>query len=297
MEATRRFSAYLQAITASELPGAANLLWAMPGNSRELNERKRLLGFRWGQLAGSPAVEFAQAQTGPGKVTAISSALAGWASVAPSAAKEWIDGQGDPRIRQLYDLALVDGWARNDLPGVTEHILGLGDQQGSDRLMEIVAGEHVRRNPVEAGSWALDLPDGPMRTTAIEEVATRWVWADPSSALDWVASLPGESSMPDTMNLVMGTWARTDLASAGEYLNDLPEGFVKDHAIKAYSATAAAEDPVTGAEWAASISDTALREDSLVSVGRIWLRQDPASARAWLQKSGLSEEAQKRAQL
>ena len=106
VSATQRFASILQTITASELPDAARSLWAKPGNSHEMNERKRLLGYRWGQLAGSAAVEFAQGQTGQGKVTAISAALAGWASVDPNTAKNWIDGQVDPRIRHLYNIAL-----------------------------------------------------------------------------------------------------------------------------------------------------------------------------------------------
>lgn len=293
----QRFTSILQTITASELPEAAKSLWSKPGDSRELNERKRLLGYRWGQLSGSQAVKFAQAQTGQVKVTAISAALAGWSSVDPLAAKQWIDGQVDPRIRHLDDIALVDGWARHDLPGVTRHVLSLTDQLGNERMMEIVAGEQVRQNPAEAGTWALELPEGTLRKTAIEEVAARWAWADPSSALDWVGKLSGDDVMPGTMSLVMGTWARADPASAGDYLNKLSEGLVKDHAIKSYSATAAVENPAAGAEWAASISDSALREATLVPMLRIWLDRDRESALNWLPQSGLSEEARKQLQL
>ena len=292
--ATQRFATALQSITSAELSEAAKALWARAGDSRELNERKRLLGYRWGQLAGAKAVEFAQDQSGQGKVTAISAALAGWASADPAAAKAWIDGQGEPAVRLLYGFALVDGWARSDLAAATNHVLGLPDQPNNDRMMEIVAGEQVRQDPAGAGSWALGLPEGALRSTAIQEVATRLVWADPPAAIDWVAGIPESGQRQDSMSTAMGIWARTDPASAGTYLTEMPEGAAKDRAVGAFSQAAAPEDPGASAAWAATISDATLREQSLVAVARTWLRRDAESAQAWLPQSGLSAEARAR---
>lgn len=289
--ATQRFATALQSITSAELSEAAKALWARAGDSREMNERKRLLGYRWGQLAGAKAVEFAQEQSGQGKVTAISAALAGWASADPAAAKAWIDGQGEPAVRLLYGFALVDGWARSDLAAATNHVLGLPDQPNNDRMMKIVAGEQVRQDPAGAGSWALGLPEGALRSTAIQEVATRLVWADPPAAIDWVAGIPESGQMQDSMSTAMGIWTRTDPASAGAYLTEMPEGAAKDQAVGAFSQAAATEDPGTSAAWAATISDATLREESLVAVARTWMRRDAEAARAWLPQSGLSEEA------
>lgn len=264
---TRRFAAGLELLTAAQAAQAAEVLWTTPADSREMNERKRLLGYRWGQLAGAKSVEFAQAQTGKGKLAAISAALAGWASSDPAAAKGWIDDQVDPGVRMLYDVALVDGWARHDPAATSDYVIGMPKGPNTERMIKIVAGEQLRQDPAAAGSWALALPEPSLRATAVDEVATRWVWADAPAALDWVARIPTSGQMQSTMRTAAGIWARTDPGSAGEYLNEMPEGEARDYAVSAYSLAVAVDNFETGTAWAATISNLVLREESLAAIG------------------------------
>jgi len=288
----RRFSEILEEMTSAEAAEAAKVLWAEPGTSRELAERKRLLAYRWGQVDGANAIAFAEAQKpGQGKVTAISGALAGWASVDPAAAKAFIEAEVSPGLRALYDVALVNGWARVDPGAATNHVLGMNDGPNTTRTMRLLASEQVRQDPEAAGPWALGLPEGGLKAVAINEVATRRVWSDAPAAIDWVASIDSLSAMPEAMTTAMGVWARTNPVAAGEYLNEMPNGGARDHAVGAFSLGAAAEDPERSAMWAGTISDEVLREESLVAVGRTWLRQDRESAESWLAGSGLSAAA------
>jgi hypothetical protein len=291
--ATGRFVDALEEMSASEAADIAKALWARPGNSLEMNERKRLLAFRWGQLEHSKAVEFAQAQSGQGKVTAISASLAGWASVDPGAAKAWIDGQVDPEIRVLYDIALVDGWARADLQAATSHVLGLEADRNAERMLRVIAGEHVRQDPRASGPWALGIPQPELRAAAIDEVATRWVWADPAPAIDWVGGIASEAELGAAMRTAMAIWTRANPQNASDYLNEMPTGLAKDHAVSALSEALAPEDPAASAVWAATVTNPALRESALQKVASAWLHSDREAAVAWLPESGLSEQTQR----
>ena len=78
VEASLRFAGFLKSLQVAGFQEAAEELWATPGAQRDLNERKRLLSYRWGARDGVAAVEFANNQIGEGKVTALSAALSGW---------------------------------------------------------------------------------------------------------------------------------------------------------------------------------------------------------------------------
>jgi len=192
----QRFSAAMQGLrSADAAAAAAKILWARPGRSVEIDERKRLLGYRWGQLGGAQAVDFALTQSGQGKIAVITAAVAGWASVAPAAAKEWIDRQSEPGMAGVFAGALVEGWARHDLAGVTGFVLGLPPKQSSEQMMRTVAGEQLRQNAGGALSWALELPESPLKDAALHEVAARWAWADPAATLAQVTRIPDPAQM------------------------------------------------------------------------------------------------------
>ncbi len=288
VDGTWRFSAALQGLTAVDAASAAKALWARPGRSVEIDERKRLLGYRWGQIGGAEAVKFALAQSGQGKIAVITSAVAGWASVDPAAAKAWIERQSEPGLAGVLASGLVEGWARQDLAGVTGFVLGLPAGQSSEQMMRTVASGQLRQNAGGALSWALELPDSPLKTAAIDEVAARWAWADPAAALAKVTQIPDPAQMQSTTATAMAIWARTDPEAASTYLTKMGDGTAKDQAVAAFSQTGAAENPAASAIWAATISDATLREASLVAVGTAWLRRDAVAALAWLPGSGLS---------
>lgn len=265
--AAGRFALALHDLNEEEIASAAKDLWAKPGNPIELNERKRLLAYRWGQVEGAAAVEFAHAQTGQGKLTAISGALAGWASADPAAAKAWIADTAQPAVRSLYDLALVDGWARQDIASATDHVFDRPVDRNSERMIRAVAAEHTRQDPEAAGAWATGLPDGALRDSAISEVATRWVWANGPAAIVWVAGLPQSGEMQSAMKETMRIWTRRDPRAASEHVSEMAGGVAKDHAISGLSRAVATEDPDASAAWAATISDATLRQKTLAVVG------------------------------
>ncbi|NNC90982.1 MAG: hypothetical protein HKN80_00680 [Acidimicrobiia bacterium] len=290
--AAAMFSVALESLFKSEIAEASEEIWSTPGNSNETNERKRLLSYRWGQLDGPAAIHFAQSQSGAGKLTAITAALAGWASIDPTGAVAFINSQEHAGKRLLYTMALVDGWAREDVPNVTKHILSLRDDPQRDRMIKIVAGEQVRQDPLNAGPWALSLPDQGLREAAVDEVAKRLIWTEPEVAMEWAGGIEDPEVMAGAMDTAMATWTRKDPAAAGAYLSDMPGGPVRDRAVEAFSITAGEEDPQAGAEWAATISNPAVREQSLMAIARGWLKTNRKEALEWLPQSGLSPRAQ-----
>ena len=67
---------------------------------------------------------------------------------------------------------------------------------------------------------------------------------------------------------------------------------VRDSAVEGFTERLAREDPQSAVTWAATIQDEGMRNEALTDTARSWYRQDEAAASAWLETSGLSEDAQ-----
>lgn len=72
----------------------------------------------------------------------------------------------------------------------------------------------------------------------------------------------------------------------------MPPSPQRDAAVSGFARGYAWQDPEAALAWAQDISDPSLRERSLTQVGQAYYRRNPDAARAWLEQSGLSAEAQ-----
>ena len=88
-----------------------------------------------------------------------------------------------------------------------------------------------------------------------------------------------------------GDWEDRDPAAAGEYLLAMPQSPKRDSAISGFAMGYAWQNPQLAITWAQDIQDPGLRQTSLTRAGQAYFRRDPNAAQAWLDSSGLPEEA------
>ncbi len=309
----------------------AKLLEAMtPENAAAMREQLVALGadpdqwrdfhYAWGALDGKAAFDHAAASPEPD----LNDTMTGWAAANPAEALAMLDHLPESLQGQRNEIiaSLVSGLADGNLGAATAFVLGLGQNDQSAKLMEIVASQTVRaESPEAAAKWSDSLPDGPMKATAMSKVADAYARKDPEAAARWVQGVAGEPYATKAVEEIGGRWARTDpLAAvswledlpasngqtaalrtsfddwedrnpgeAQEYLKSMPQSSQRDSSINGFATGYAWQNPQVAIAWAQDIGDPALREKSVTQVGQIFYRQNPEGATAWLESSGLSD--------
>ena len=315
------FSKLLEGMTPENAEAMRDQLAALGAGGSEWRD----FNYAWGALAGKEA--FVNASVADKKD--LESLITGWAAVDPAGAiamlSELPENLADQRGR--LENGIVSGLADRNREEATEYVASLaaGGRKDATRLMEIVAGEVLRKDGHEGASlWVSGLDDGPLKGSAMNEVAERYVrndpkaasqwiekfasedyatsavrevgreWAqkEPLAAVTWLDKLPEGEGQKAGLNSAFGDWEDKDPVAAGEYLMAMPTSPKRDSAIAGFANGYAWQDPETAIAWASDISDPGIRTESLKRVGSAYFRRDPEAAKNWLASSGLSPEAQ-----
>jgi hypothetical protein len=320
---TRRlaFSRLLEALTSENAETIRSQLVSLGADA----EQWRDFHYSWGAISGKAAFEHAMKS----EEQDLAASMTGWAAANPSEAlamlnnlPQEVEGQKDELIASI-----VTGLTHRDKSTATDLVLKL-EKEGNGRagnLMEIVAKEAIRMQGAEQASiWAESLPDGAMKGTAmgriaesyvrknpqaaakwgerfadkeyassaIEQIGGRWAESDPVAAVGWLESLPAGNGQKAGLSRAFGDWEDRDPAAAGEYLLAMPNSAKRDSAISGFAMGYAWQNPQLAITWAQDIQDPALRQSSLTRAGQAFFRRDPSGAKAWMENSGLSPEAQ-----
>ena len=320
---TRRlaFSRLLEVLTPENAESIRSQLVTLGADG----DQWRDFHYSWGAISGKAAYDHAINS----KEQDLAATMTGWAAANPSEAlamlgnlPQEVEGQRDE-----LTASIVSGLAHRDTAMATNLVLRLGQEGNGNagNLMEIVAKETLRSQGTEQAShWAEALPDGPLKGTAMGQIAEsyarknpqaaaqwaerfadkdyasssiaqiggRWAEDDPVAAADWLGNLPAGSGQTAGLNRVFGDWEDRDPAAAGAYLLAMPYSTKRDSAISGFAMGYAWQNPQLSIAWAQDIQDPALRQSSLNRAGQIYFQMDPKGARAWLESSGLSAEAQ-----
>lgn len=146
----------------------------------------------------------------------LATAYGRWAQYAPRDALASLSAHQDPAVREAAAQGLIAGWAASDPAGLV--------------------------------ASANEIPDGPLRLSALNDGLRQWVHLDPGAASRWMESIdpapeldPGAAALATTPALV-------------------------------------ARRPDVAAGWAESITDPGLRADTLLDFVRLWAESDPSAA-------------------
>jgi hypothetical protein len=319
---TRRlaFSRLLESMTVENAAEIRSQLLALGAGG----DQWRDFHYNWGALAGVEAFNHAAAS----EEEDLAATLTGWAAARPGEALAMLDNLPEALRGQRDQLAesVVSGLADTDRRLATDLVLRLaGEGHGrAGRLMEIVANETIRADgPEAAAAWSESLPQGPLKSAAMNRVADAFVrrdplaaaswiqplagqdyaagavariggqWAarDPIAAVGWLEALPAGGGQSAGLSNAFGDWEDRDPLAASQYLMNMPRSARRDSSISGFASGYAWQDPEASLAWASDISDPTLRQQTLTRVGQAYIRRDPAAARAWLESSNLPAEA------
>lgn len=319
---TRRlaFARLLESLTPENAKEIRSQLVTLGADSEQWND----FHYSWGALAGKDA--FDHAASSSERDLAIT--MTGWAAANPAEALALLDKLPAEMQGQRDELtaSVVSGLAHHDRAMATDLVLRLsGEGNGrAGNLMEIVANETLRAEGPEAASqWSEALPAGPLKGTAmsrvadayvrknpvaaalwaqksasedyaaraIERIGGGWAQSDPVAAVGWLENLPAGNGQMAGLRNAFGDWEDSDPAAAGEYLAGMPRSPKRDSAISGFAMGYAWQNPQLAITWAQDIQDPGLRQTSLTRAGQAYFRRDPDAARAWLDSSGLPDEA------
>lgn len=134
---------------------------------------------------------------------------------------------------------------------------------------------------------------------------------DGAEVLSWISKTPlnefhSEIDRSLELRMTYGTWANAKpkqavdwfevaYAEAEDGRDEQNAAWWLDELIPVHAALVAPEDAKAGLAWVNRIEDETQREKSLIQVVQIWNESDPVGAEAWLEESGLSDEAKTRA--
>jgi hypothetical protein len=156
-------------------------------------------------------------------------------------------------------------WSLMDLRGFAEWVRQMPlEKMGA--VSGLVASVWAEKDPVAAGQWALQWPEGELRCNLCGFVAATWARNDPLAALQWALQLPeGPNAMTDARNVflkiretalfqVIGQWAHKDPEAAAQWIEQQPEGEFRAQMLLVVGRCLSAKDPVKAVAWVESLT-------------------------------------------
>jgi hypothetical protein len=237
-----------------------------------------------------------------------------WGTTTPEDAGEWIENLNSKRLLAAARKALMQTWARQDLPAMVayykpalEHSCKRHGPNLASCLAECWAGVDLEAAtvwaqglPTEAlqsaaiqGVVSLQLNQGSMaaavewssrlepacRRQAVLHLAKAWVVSEPEKALAWLEALPAEICR-DSGEEAYKIWARTNSASLTQWIQQRSVGDLAKAAL-AESVFAAKPSEALGL-----ILEVADAKHQIAGFGKLfkkWSHSEAGAAEAWLE--------------
>lgn len=322
----KRRQAYLQLLGGMTRENAAEIrkqIAHLPPNSPEFID----FHYAYGQLGGAEAVLSGIDTVEPDMLAT----FAGWASADPEAAREWFEELEQKGERGKWDnqdylrWGLVKGLADIDSQLGVDFAYERAEagDNGAGRMLAMVADKVIKsQGPAAAASWAGDLPEGELRSSAMTKVAWNyaatdpegaaawateynqqpggnklidvvggtWARRDPEAAIDWLGSLDPSDGRSAGLDSAFSSWARRDAVAAGDFINEMPVSSDRDSAIGGYATSIVSKAPGMAYQWIESIEDPAARERLFIRTSEILFHQNPGAVGDYLASGGLSPE-------
>lgn len=273
-----------------------------PGGGGDFGREMGLYLEAWGRVDGASAVAAVAEQGGDPRRRGFGamSAITGWASSDPDAAKAYIASIEDDREKGMLNMGLINGLARTDPNGATDYVLALaaerkanategeggpGQDRGrggweTDRQMETIANAQLRNGADVATAWAENLPDGDLKASAFDRVAESMARNDPAAAAAWIAEHANEDYSGRAVREVAQEFARTDPAAAIGWAETLPEER-KGEALRQTLEEWTRSDPTAASTYLSEMQESPARDAAIGSFARELDREDPEAAAAW----------------
>ena len=196
------------------------------------------------------------------------SATRAWAKIDQNEALQWgikyLEATPKPLNTILGGIARTDAlWARKLWEDVVLPRTG-GDATFSEKDAASLAKTVAKSVPyadaatgAEMAQWALQLPDGEIRNSAIGPAVSGW--------------------------------AAKDRAAASDLVNSLEADGVRDHSVAALVGVLNESEPSNAWQWGMTIGDEELKLKTLYYTSEAWRKVNPSEANATVEAAGLTQ--------
>ncbi len=235
----------------------------------------------WAALDPVAALDFAQANFPAGQLLsdAIGIAMNKWADNNPRAAWVWADQHLSGPLKERAMNDLMAGLTRRSPEQAAAWIEASG--LTSQPLITTFVSTWAERDPVAAAKWAMNLPPGNARSTAVVTAASAMALNDPEKATKIFADELAKGDQNLAISIT-DPWATSDPAATSKWVESLPDGPAKNEAAATLATVWAASDIKAAVAWSESITDADTRRQVIAHIGTTWGAIEPESALQWL---------------
>ena len=144
-------------------------------------------------------------------------------------------------------------------------------------------------DPRAAAAWALALPDGPAKETALENVARGWATVAPREALDFAQSQVTTRIGEKLTAVIVSVWTRSELAQAQQWITSAAEGPIRNAAVLAMVDILAPREPASAISWLEQLPKGEARDAGISQALGAWARTDAGAALTWAEKADIAD--------
>ena len=260
-------------------------------------------------------------KTGRQTLAAYEGIVQTWSRTDPRAALDWANGLPEGSDKKTVMLDLFLEWARTSPKMAAE--AAEYTMKANNPHFDWVLSDWASYDHTGALNWALQLPEGDNRNTALATIFPRLVKADFEKAkliaqtlpagtieqplpfesiqgamedlgveqsrrdvqagLAWAQNLPDEKSRTEFLRGIFVGLAGRAPLEAAQLVSSLPAGEQQLQMAFAVIAYWCKADPIAAGQWAAAFPDGFTRSRALERVTEQWLKSDPAAVGQWLQ--------------
>jgi hypothetical protein len=173
-------------------------------------------------------------------------------------------------------------WPQMNLEQATQAMLKLP----AGRLAEAsrcIVNSLAWEDPQAALTWAHQLPEGEMRSNALQFAVEQWARKDPEAAFHHAQELPRLREKDAVLEGIISVWSLNDPKSAVEFIDQLPSGPSKAAMLQAALVAWGLGDIKSAMPRIQEISSIKERNVVLNQVLWAWVKADPDSVLKWTQ--------------
>jgi peroxiredoxin len=146
----------------------------------------------------------------------------------PEAAAEW--AKSLPAMARSQALhGVMAGWAESEPEAAYKWAKNLGEQD--EWIAGNVIGVWSRKDPVSASRFALEMPEGPQKIRAMEQIGQAWGGKNRGEAMAWAEKIKADADRKAAVGGVVQSWAMQDPAAALQFAEGQSDAKLKEQYV------------------------------------------------------------------
>jgi hypothetical protein len=183
--------------------------------------------------------------------------------------------------------SMIPHLLKNGPEAAKSWIAGLADERLRDGATARFAEEMAKADPANTASWLLNNL-GEASTRSVDEVFAEWAKTDKTAALASFSKLPEGDARTRALRGLVTIEAQTDPEAAAKMMNSYPAD-VDDRMVFHFIWNSFDKAPAVAANQIALIEDEQSRNRMYQRALGSWLEEDQAAARRWIDSANLPE--------